>query len=457
MAMGEARTGSETLQLQMVCLDELVAADDRYRRIERVISWRAVRASAAPFYAVDGRPSVDPAVLLKLFLVAAIEGRHAMRDTLRVAERDLAVRRFLGYGLTERLPSHATVSYAQCVRFASSSVFEQLFVQVLSQCREAGLLDGTRLVVDATHVEANAALSSLRADLAVVESAEPSAGSDAGSGAGPGVPASVDGPASAAALRVAPYQGGKLPKRQARNATAVSTTDPDAALRYKPGQRSHLQHRVQVATDPKRRVIVAVVAERVTGSEAAALPELIRRARFAGHAVREVCADRGYASDASYAMLEKLDVEAFIPPQRVMLKNGVGANAAYRRMRTARGISATLDRMSHGEGAISELKGCHALDRVRCRGTGRVHIQALVAATAVNLKRLLQYGPAPITPATSATGTRQNASNTPGDAPDRRRRALRRSQLSTSRLLPSLRQRWKHLLTFIPTASLTAS
>ena len=150
MAMGEARTGSETLQVQMVCLDELVAADDRYRRIERVISWRAVRASAARFYAVDGRPSVDPAVLLKLFLVAAIEGRHAMRDTLRLAERDLAVRRFLGYGLTERLPSHATVSYAQCVRFANSSVFEQLFVQVLGQCREAGLLDGTRLGVLST-------------------------------------------------------------------------------------------------------------------------------------------------------------------------------------------------------------------------------------------------------------------------------------------------------------------
>jgi hypothetical protein len=60
------------------------------------------------------------------------------------------------------------VSYAKCVRFAESSIFEQLFVQVLAQCREAGLLDGTRLVVEATHVEANAALQSLRAELAVV-------------------------------------------------------------------------------------------------------------------------------------------------------------------------------------------------------------------------------------------------------------------------------------------------
>ena len=263
--------------------------------------------------------------------------------------------------------------------------------------------------------------------------------------------------ASAAALRVAPDQGGKLPQRQARNATAESTTDPDAALRYQPGQRSHLKHRVQVATDRKRRVIVAVVAERVVGAEAAALPELIRRARFAGHKARAVCADRGSAGEDTSATLERLGVEACIPPSRVMLKNGVGAKAAHQRMRTARGVSATLDRMSHRKAAISELKGCHALDRVRCRGTGRVQIQALVAATAVHLKRLLPYRPAPITPATSATATRDNASNTPGDAPDRRRRALRRSQLSTNRPLPSLHQHWKHLPTFIPTASLTAS
>lgn len=454
MAMGEARTGSETLQVQMVCLDELVAADDRYRRIERVISWRAVRASAARFYAVDGRPSIDPAVLLKLFLVAAIEGRHAMRETLRLAERDLAVRRFLGYGLTERLPSHATVSYAQCVRFANSSVFEQLFVQVLGQCREAGLLDGTRLVVDATHVEANAALRSLRANLVAVDaSADHGDGGSDGS-AGPGGSLPAPAPAPAPALQVAPFQGGKVPKRQARNATAVSTTDPDAALRYKPGQRSHLQHRVQVATDPKRRVIVAVVAERVTGSEAAALPELIRRARFAGHQAREVCADRGYAGEDSYATLERLGVEAFIPPQRVMLKNGVGANAAYQRMRTARGVSATLDRMSHGEGAISELKGCHALDRVRCRGTGRVHIQALLAATAVNLKRLLQHGDAHTA---TAAGSTQRARIAVHQLETCAQTTIRRLLRRTSQLVATVRRRWPVILAPTAAASLTGS
>ncbi len=49
MVMGAARTGDETRQIEMVSLDELVAGGDGYRRVERVISWAAVRAVADPF------------------------------------------------------------------------------------------------------------------------------------------------------------------------------------------------------------------------------------------------------------------------------------------------------------------------------------------------------------------------------------------------------------------------
>ncbi len=110
------RLGEETRQLQMVCLDELVADDDVLRRVERLVAWGAVRESALPFYSDFGRPGVDPVVLVKVFLVAAIGGIASMRETLRVAQVDLSIRRFLGYGLTEALPHHATFSYAQCVR-----------------------------------------------------------------------------------------------------------------------------------------------------------------------------------------------------------------------------------------------------------------------------------------------------------------------------------------------------
>jgi transposase len=436
MAMGLERSGVETRQVQMVCLDDLVAVDDRYRGIERVVSWRAVRSSAAPFYAPDGRYSICPAVLMKLFLVAAVEGVSSMRETLRLAERDIAIRRFLGYGLTERLPSHATVSYAQCVRFAESSIFEQLFTQVLGQCREAGLLDGTRLVVDATHVEANAALASLRAELAVVEDAAPGDHDD------DEPPTSAGGERPRLAL--AEPRSGPTPRRVSSNATSHSLSDPDAKLRHKPGQRPHLVHRAQVATDPKRRVIVAVLAERATGSEAAALAGLVRRARFAGHRVAELGADRGYASADTYQTLDSLGVVAYIPPQRRMA--GVEARAARARTRTPHGVSVKIDRMTHAEGAIGELKNQHALGRLRSRGTPKAQIQLLMAATAINLKRLARYAPAHTAAAAgdprAATRLAATADNRASDA-DRRglapRLGLRRHLAAITRHLQPAR------------------
>ena len=75
MAMGQVRGQAATLQVEMVCLDELVPEDDRYRRLDLLVDWSFVRELAAPYYAEDvGRPSIDPIVLVKLMLAGALEG-----------------------------------------------------------------------------------------------------------------------------------------------------------------------------------------------------------------------------------------------------------------------------------------------------------------------------------------------------------------------------------------------
>lgn len=372
------RSGEETRQVQMVCLDDLVPADDDLRRIERLVDWDHVRRTAAPFYRPGGagRPGMDPAVLVKLALVLAWRGLPSMRATLRVAATDVSIRRFLGFGLTERLPDHSTFSHAQTKRFADSSVFEQLFTAVLRQCTQAGLVGGQRLLVDATHIEADAALKSLRAELTLVET-ETETGETV-----------VDDPAGRPELTLAEPRTGPTPKRTASNATAVSRTDPDGKLRHKPGQRTHLVHRGQVAVDPKRRVIVAVEAERATGSEADALEKLVRRARFAGHSASEVSADAGYASQGAYESLDTLGATALIPPQPGA--RHAAAEAARARMRSPTGRDAAFDRQAHAEGAIAELKR-HGAGRARCRGTRLLQLQLLTAATAINLKRLLGH------------------------------------------------------------------
>jgi transposase len=373
------RSGEETRQVQMVCLDDLVPVDDDLRRIERLVDWDQVRRTAAPFYRPGGagRPGVDPAVLVKLALVLAWRGLPSMRQTLRVAATDVSIRRFLGFGLTERLPDHSTFSHAQTRRFADSSVFEQLFTAVLRQCMQAGLVDGRRLLVDATHIEADAALKSLRGELSLAETETD----------GDGEMVDAD-PVARPVLALAEPRTGPTPKRTASNATAVSRTDPDGKLRHKPGQRTHLVHRGQVAVDPKRRVIVAVEAEQATGSEADVLETLIGRARFAGHRVQELVADAGYSSQAAYDTLDALRATALIPP--LPRARHAAAEAARARMRTPAGRDAAFDRQAHAEGAIAELKR-HGADRARCRGTRLLQLQLLAAATAINLKRLLGH------------------------------------------------------------------
>src|SRR2546423_10615078 len=118
MAMGQVKGQAATLQVEMVCLDELVAEDDRYRRLDRLVDWSFVREVAAPYYAEDvGRPSIDPIVLVKLMVAGALEGIGSTRGLLRPAGVRPHLRPFLGYGPGERLPLPPTVSPTPLPRF----------------------------------------------------------------------------------------------------------------------------------------------------------------------------------------------------------------------------------------------------------------------------------------------------------------------------------------------------
>ena len=93
-------------------------------------------------------------------------------------------------------------------------------------------------------------------------------------------------------------------------------------------------------------------------------------------------------------------------------------------MRTPAGRDAALDRQSHAEGAISELKR-HGADRARCRGTRLVQLQLLAAATAINLKRLLSHGTAAHNDQTGEPGTPHAAHNSQIGDPGARHAAIR--------------------------------
>jgi len=394
MAMGAVKGQEATLQVAMVCLDELVPEECRYRKLDRLVEWSFVREAASPYYVDEvGRPSIDPIVLVKLMVAAALEGVGSTRELCRVAGLRLDLRRFLGYGFHERLPVHQTLSHAQTRRFVDGQLFERLFLRSLDLCKQHGLIEGTHLSVDGFHAEANAALASLRASLALVAVEEP--------GAEQPVSAQQPEPAAPPQLTLAEPRSGPTPKRRSSNQTSVSRTDPDAKLRGKPGQRPHLVYRGQVAVDPKARCIVACLGEQADGYEGDALEPILDRARFACPELASVGADSGFAAERVWRGLDKRAITAYVPPQPTMLaKNGEPRSEAQRQALAARerckselGVRAHKQRMADAEGVIGELKNRHALDRVRSRGTPLFHLQLLLGCTALNCKRLADHVP----------------------------------------------------------------
>ena len=327
MAMGRVKGQAATLQVEMVCLDELVSEDDRYRKLDRLVDWSFVREVATPYYAEDvGRPSIDPIVLVKLMIAGALEGIGSTRELVRQASVRLDLRRFLGYGLSERLPVHQTLSHAHTRRFVDAALFERLFLRSLELCRQHGLVEGTHLSIDGFHAEADAALASLRASLAVAAAAgaetEPSAGRASEPSGQLGLdqePTESRPGVERPALTLAEPRSGPTPKRSSSNKTSVSRTDPEAKLRGKPGQRPHLVYRGQVAVDRKQRVIVACRGEQADGFEGDAVEPLLDRARFACPELASIGADSGFAAERVWRAAERRGIAAYIPPQPTML------------------------------------------------------------------------------------------------------------------------------------------
>jgi len=394
MAMGTLKGQESTLQVAIVCLDELVPEDCRYRKLDRLVDWSFVREAAASSYADEvGRPSIDPIVLVKLMVAAALEGIGSARELCRIAGLRLDLRRFLGYGFHERLPVHQTLSHAQTQRFVDGALFERLFLRSLDLCKRHGLVEGSHLSVDGFHAEANAALASLRASLALVAVDEP----------GGEEPAEAKPPPSGPPqLSLAEPRSGPIPKRRSSNTTSVSRSDPDARLRGKPGQRPHLVYRGQLGIDAKARCVVACLGEEADGYEGDGLDPILDRARFACPELASVAADSGFAAERVWRGVERRGLVAYIPPQPTMLPRADKqatteaqrqALAARARCKSERGVWAHKRRMADAEGVIGELKNQHGLDRVRCRGTPLFHVQLLLACTALNYKRLTDHVP----------------------------------------------------------------
>ncbi len=149
----------------IVSLETLVPADHFYRQLEQALDLGFVRASVADNYAARGRPSIDPQVFFKLQLIMFFEGLRSERRLMETVRLNLAHRWYLGYHLDETLPDHSSLTRIR-ERYGLDA-FRRFFDAIVERCRAAGLMWGEELYLDATQVEANAALDSVAPRFAV--------------------------------------------------------------------------------------------------------------------------------------------------------------------------------------------------------------------------------------------------------------------------------------------------
>ncbi len=141
----------------MVTLDSLVPADHLLRKIEAVIDFSFIHPLVAPLYCADnGRPALDPVVLFKALFVGYLFGVRSERQLVREIEVNVAYRWFLRMKLTEKVFDASTLSQNRRRRFNGTDVAQSIFDNIVEQAIKAGLVDGTVLYTDSTHLKANA-------------------------------------------------------------------------------------------------------------------------------------------------------------------------------------------------------------------------------------------------------------------------------------------------------------
>lgn len=124
-------------QVEITSPDLMVRGDHLLRKIDAAVDFDHIYTLVRDLYCADnGRPSVDPVVLFKLVLLQHLYGIPSLRRTVAEAEMNVAYRWFLGYGLMERIPHFATVSYAFRNRFDTETV-EGIFEWILGEIEKA--------------------------------------------------------------------------------------------------------------------------------------------------------------------------------------------------------------------------------------------------------------------------------------------------------------------------------
>src|SRR3989441_2905985 len=345
------------------------------------------------FYApVMGRPGLPPGRYFRLLLVGYFEGLDSERGIAWRAADSLAVRNFVGLGLDTVAPDHSTISRTR--RLIALETHRAVFTWVQDQLAAAGLLKGRTVAIDATTLEANAAMRSIvRRDTG--ESYQEFL------------------------TRLAAESGLKTPTREAlarldrrrkkrtSNKDWENPSDPDAKITKMKDGRTHLAHKAEHAVDLESGALVAVT---LLGADVGDTTSLVETAIAAAEQVEaahaaspmpvelaEIVADKGYHSNQTMIDLEAVAVRSYIAEpergRRHWTKTPEAQSPVYgnrRHVRGARGKRIMRRRGEYVERSFAHMYDTGGLRRTHLRGHQNILKRLLVHAGAFNLGLLMR-------------------------------------------------------------------
>jgi transposase len=376
-----------------------------YERLNQLLEERGfdefVEGQCDHFYAETmGRPSLVPGRYFRLLLIGYFEGIEGERGIAWRAADSLALRRFLEYELSEPPPDHSTISRTR--RLIDIETHRAVFGWVLELLAEKGLLQGKTVGVDATTLEANAAMRSI-------------VRRDTGEGYEEFLRRLAEASGIATPTR---EQLAKLDRKRVKkgsNDDWVNPHDPEAGITKMKDGRTHLAYKAEHAVDLETGAVVAVTVATGDAGDSETILETLPQA---GENIAEVAAttnneevgervhpegpveavtDKGYHSNVTLVTLEQAEVRTYISePDRGRRRwhdKPEAQSAVYGNRRRIHGEHGKALLRRRGE--LLERSFAHAYDtggmrRVYLRGRENVWKRVLIHIGALNLSLVMR-------------------------------------------------------------------
>jgi len=349
-----------------------------------------------------GRPSITPGVYFRSLLLGYFEGIDSERGIAWRLADSLSMRKFIGYALTEETPDHSTLSRTR--RLYSVETHKAVFGWVLKILAGEGLVEGKTVSIDATTLEANAALRSLvrrdngqKYDDYLKDLAQA---------------AGIENPTREQLARL-----DRKRKKKGSNKDWKNPHDPDARIAKMKDGSTHLAHKAEHAVDLSSGALLAVTLQGAdqgdtttihqTLAEAGeAVAELIEHEAVTAPAekpkvnlegLEDVVADKGYHSGGVLQDLYAVDCRSYIPEPERGRRNWAGKHeerkqvyANRRRIRGARSKRLQKKRSELTERSMAHMYETGGMRRVYLKGRDNILKRLLVHAGGFNLALIMR-------------------------------------------------------------------